>query len=264
MNSKSRWLKQMAVIGLFSTVLAVSSAGNANNIVQNGDFNNTGIIPNNYFGNANVADWSDSGLFVVIYAPNGANTGSAAPLYLWGPADGIHNGLTATSPNGNNFLSADADRAYRQPLSEFIQVTPGDAYALKFDYAGAEYTTVPAGMTTEAWQVSLDGNILTGPGSATLDNMATTTPVLMIPGKGFSGWVPDTLSFIAPGSGHSPVSELLSFLPLSNQTALPPVALLDSVSIDPVPEPGSLMLLGAGVAGLVSAGLIRRRRCAAR
>lgn len=49
-------------------------------------------------------------------------------------------------------------------------------------------------------------------------------------------------------------SEVLSFLAIGTPAGVPPFALLDGVSISEVPEPGSLVLLGAGlgVAVLVS------------
>ena len=264
MNRKIRRSKQMAGIALFGAALGISGAVNAN-LVQNGDFMDV-VQPNYYFYLAGVANWSAVEPHVVIYAPNGANTGSTAPFHLWGPANGIccNNGLTSTSPNGNNYVAADADPdLLHTEITQNIQVIPGNAYELRFDYAAAQYTD-RTGNTNTAWQVSLDGTVLTGPNSSTLNNgTTTTTPVLSIGSQGFSGWKTETLDFIAPGSGTSPVLELLSFLAVSTDVGLPPVGLLDSVSIDPVPEPESLMLLGVGVAGLAGAALIRRRRCSA-
>jgi hypothetical protein len=64
MNKNIRWLKQMAVAGLFAAALAVSGAGNARNLVQNGEFSATS--PNNFFAPAGVADWSNSATYLLI------------------------------------------------------------------------------------------------------------------------------------------------------------------------------------------------------
>jgi hypothetical protein len=52
-------------------------------------------------------------------------------------------------------------------------------------------------------------------------------------------------------------SQALSFLAAGGSNGAPPMALLDGISIDPVPEPASIAIFGLGLLGL--AGLRRRR-----
>jgi hypothetical protein len=75
------------------------------------------------------------------------------------------------------------------------------------------------------------------------------TPVLQNANHGFTGWRQQTLSFVVTSA-----TEVLSFLAIGTPAGVPPFALLDGVTISEVPEPGSLVLLGAGlgVAGLAS------------
>lgn len=249
-------MRQIAVIGVFAAALAISNAGNAANLVANGDFDNPGVTPNNYLSMANVPPWFAEGAqaFMVIFAPGGAdvNATDVPTLHLWGP----HNGgptvpgvigglptqvLPATSPNGNNYLAVDADPSFVGPnsINQMIPTSTG-SYVLNFDYAAAQYTD-ETGKTQDAWQVSLGGKVvggvvtggtvLIGPGSSTLNGKTTTTPVLSIPSQGFSGWKTDTVNFAVPTG--SPVSELLSFLAVGTPAGLPPAVLLDSVSILP-------------------------------
>jgi hypothetical protein len=262
MNRKISWLKRMAIAGLFAAALAVSGAGNAQNLVQNGEFNNPGVTPNNFFPNATVADWFLAGWGgdVVIYAPYGANPGSSAPLHLWTtlPPDNTPNGLatTPTSPKdpGTNYLAADADPSLRPSptsINQYISITTGN-YVLNFDYAAAQYTD-KTHATQDAWQVSLGGTVmaappppagtdtvvtggtvLTNPNPPILNGKTTTTPVLNNVGQGFTGWQEDSVPFTATSAEINPFGKsLLSFLAVSPSTGLPPVVLLDSVSILP-------------------------------
>ena len=62
----------------------------------------------------------------------------------------------------------------------------------------------------------------------------------------------DGLTFTATAA-----QEVLSFLSQGTPSGDPPIALLTDVSITKVPEPGTLTVLGAGLAGLMA---VRRRR----
>jgi hypothetical protein len=89
-----------------------------------------------------------------------------------------------------------------------------------------------------SWQVSLGAQ-------------TQQTPYADMASEGFTPWTSTTLTFTATSS-----SEVLSFLSVSTQN-VPPFALLSGVSMDPVPEPGSWLLIPLGL-GLAGVGLRRK------
>lgn len=258
--------------------LSIGSTVNAS-IVLNGGFESA--VPNVAFQDASVANWFIGGAqaFVAIWGPGGADAmgapfvpiGKNFPvLPLAGPRNSIlDNGLPDTSPGGGNYLAADADPTFSaagpNTVNQLINVIPGHNYMLSFLYAAAQEKN-QQGSTQDAWQVSLNGVILIAPDSSTLVTpnpgggsptaKTTTTPVLSIAQQGFSGWKQETFNFIAPAG---PVSQLLSFLAVSPNNGLPPMILLDAVSITAtaVPEPVSLTLVCVALAGM---GMVRRKR----
>jgi hypothetical protein len=78
-----------------------------------------------------------------------------------------------------------------------------------------------------------------------------STPAVTYPAKGFTGWMTQTFSFTASSS-----SEVLSFLAEGTSSGLPPVSLLDGVSLT-APEPASWTML---ILGLVGLGVVVRKR----
>jgi hypothetical protein len=118
-------------------------------------------------------------------------------------------------------------------------LTTGAQYTVSFWFAGAQQYNF-TGSTTEQWMVSLG-------------NQTLSTAVLSDPSHGFTGWVYTSLTFTATSS-----SEVLSFLANGTPNGEPPFSLLDGVSMQAVPEPGSVTLFSAGLIGL--AFVVRRRR----
>lgn len=257
-------------VKVFVPVIALSLGGAARaDFIQNGGFENT--VTNNthpdqatYGGQLNyqglTADhWTNtlSGSsgnvgYTFLYRPQSGTSGTSADQHgvqgfssnvkLWGPGTGVANGLTL-SPNGGNFIAADPNY-YPAALVQTINgLTVGEKYNVSFYWAGAQQSGF-TGATTQWWQVSL--------GSETHDTAHVGNA-----SKGFTGWMNTTLTFTATAA-----SEQLSFLAKGtpSDTNLPPFVLLDGVSMNAVPEPSTVLMVGLGLAGLVGVGLRRRAR----
>ena len=256
-------MKFVAPLAFVAGIAVSSIAFAGSNLVTNGDFsqNTASGLPSGVnsfefgdtykYGQA-VTGWTSTtapgagaGAFNVYFQPDHAFSGptaispdtrytSSEVQYLW------TNGPTA-DPNGGAFVALDGDVNARGILSQTINgLTPGAKYDLTFDWAAAQFAD-RSGDTTEQLQVTF--------GKQTL-----STAVVSNPSHSAQGWFVEHFQFTADSA-----SQTLSFLSVGTPTGLPPVALLDGVSLtSAAPEPATwaLMMVGIGAIG----GLLRSRR----
>jgi hypothetical protein len=155
-------------------------------------------------------------------ADSGGALGQFGNVQLWGPGNGVANGLPGTDPAGGNFVALDS--AFEiGALSQMITgLTAGDTYALSFYFAGAQQAG-KTGPTGDMLSVSL--------GSATQYTASNS-----VPSEGFSPWTLETLDYTATSS-----SELLSFLASGGPSgSVPPFALLGGVTLSQITTPPSV------------------------
>jgi hypothetical protein len=230
-------LSTLSAVGLSRIAffaLAVSAQASTQYVV-NGSFEQTSLSASGQINSSDVTGWSssyDPVYYNFLYFPGQATTsgvgavdtdGSNAFVWLYGP----NNGPTfPLSPDGGNFLAADADPALHGAISQTVTgLTVGQEYDLSFYWGAGQYTT-RTGATTASWQVSLGGQ-------------TQSTGYISNASQSFSGWQQATMFFTATSA-----SEVLSFLAVGTPSGMPPVGVLDGVSLENVttPEPGYAIL----------------------
>jgi hypothetical protein len=179
--------------------------------------------------------WTSAGSFLdCVVFPGSASTdtcGNGAKLWP-GPT---------TSPDGGNFYADDGDPSFATTLSQTItNLVPNQPYTVSFWQAAAQFQFF-TGATTERWHVCLGS-----------DNPCQDSPIMNNANHGFVNWSLQSLTFTPMAS-----TEVLSFFAVGMPSGLPPVVLLDGVSITAAPEPGTCVLLGVT---LLSIGIARMRR----
>jgi hypothetical protein len=232
------------------------------NLVTNGGFEDvSGNASPSFFlsdGAGDLTSWTtstnaDSNNILFAAPTDVATRHDGAEFGLWPSAE--------VTPPGN-FVAFDGDPTpgARQTMSQMISgLTIGETYHLTFDWAATQYQFVNGsafgcagcwtGATTNEFQVSL--------GAETHDTM-----LVDVASQGFAGWFTASMDFTATSA-----SEMLVFLSVGGPTSLPPVALLDNVSLTGVtggaPEPATWAMMGLGFAGLGVAAYRRRRKALA-
>jgi hypothetical protein len=257
-------------LGVSVLALALGTAGASAQLV-NGNF-----LPGNA-SNAPTAAWSELGVDhggLTPQLPGWSVSGSGIDCLMLSSAPttstqmcGSSYGATLTQTPGavpggytGDIVVADAFSTYAEAITQTITgLAKNTAYSLSFYYSGAQQAGF-SGSSSDYWQVSY------GPSSGT---NTVSTPAICIPqpvsgtlctGDASSSapvWAKETINFVTNSAG----TQFISFLAQGNAPANePPFMLLANINVSAVPEPTSLMLLGAGVIGLVASK--RRKRAA--
>ncbi|MBM5573380.1 PEP-CTERM sorting domain-containing protein [Deefgea sp. CFH1-16] len=146
------------------------------------------------------------------------------------------NSTITSSPDGGNFYIANPIWGSSVLSQSFSGLTVGAGYDLSFYQAGAQQQGW-ASATTHSWDVTFGNQTQS---STTLN----TTPGV------FSGWSAVNMHFTATAANQT-----LSFLVAGGPVGQPPYSLLDGVTLvptAPVPEPATVLLMMAGVGGLLA------------
>ena len=241
----TRGLRGSATFGFLAMALSMyMSPAHANPIITNGSFELLTNGPGQFDSKTVATGWTSAGYNFIFASGTADTTGSNGDfgfLNLWGPNDGSANGLPASSPDGGNYVGADGAFEVGAISQTVNGLTIGGNYALTFYWAAAQQQGF-TGSTTEQWKVTLGSQ---EQDTAILDNV----------NHGFTGWKSQTFTYTATAT-----SELLSFLAVGTPNGVPPFALLDGVSMDPVPEPDAYALIGIGLLSIPILRRLRKRR----
>lgn len=245
----------MRTVLLGLAALAIAGPASAN-LVTNGSFENVAPTSVNASGNfefgasfpANlnaVVGWSspDSNAYNLSYDSTNAFTpaGNAQGRFVGTGNEFLQPGTgSGPSPDGGRFVALDGDSNFDGPFEQLISgLTPGAQYLLTFSWAAAQVAS-RVGPTTEQLQVTFGSDV-------------QSTAVVNNPDAGFTGWFSESFTFTADSA-----TQLLSFLSIGTPNGLPPIALLDGVSLVQTPEPAGLALFGLGLAAFAVARSRRR------
>ena len=182
-----------------------------------------------------------------------ASGGTAQAIGEYGGAEYLA-ALPSNNAGHGNFMALDGDTSYNGLFSTNLTgLTVGSVYNLAFDWASGQIAS-RSGATTESLDVFVGSLNLAGSANNG-SSFSHTYGELSTPSGGATDWRTVNTQFTASGT-----SQVLSFLARGAPTGLPPVALLDNVSVRAaVPEPSTwaMMLVGFGAVG---AGMRKRRR----
>ena len=224
------------VAGLMTAVSA-----HAVNLVQNGSFESDSLGTAHEFGASHdgqtLTGWTSASPNAFnVYFPLGTATGPVNADTRFGEyGQFLHVLPSNPDPDGGAFVALDGDPNYNGALTQTLTgLTSGAQYAVSFYWAAAQYAD-RTGVTTEQLQV--------GFGSAT-----QLTQVVTNLSESATNWIKQTFTFTASGS-----SQVLSFLSIGTPAGMPPVALLDGVSVSPVPEPATWAMMLVGLGGIGAA-----------
>ncbi len=233
-------MRMLIGAALLAATAALPAAA-ATNFVTNGGFED-GYVQSTEFGasfptGAGPTGWvsAASNAFNLYLDPTTATT--VETVTRFGEAgQKLATSFTGASPLGGKFVVLDGDTSFNGALTQAISgLTAGKSYQVSFYWAGSQLQN-RTGDTTERLDVSFGG-------------VTQSTDTVFNASQGFTGWMLQTFRFTATGS-----DDVLSFLSVGTPNGLPPVALLDGVSLTAVPEPATwgLMLAGFGMIGIAA------------
>ena len=284
MNSTHRrYCPPALLLGAFAA-LALTGAARAS-IVTNGSFELTIARAGNDNGGGMLATSANIGysttgpntvvgwnitrdaIACVTFPINGTNGNNVCGSARFA-GSGFQAGGPGLSPDGGNFILIDGDRDI--PVSTSIYqllngLIVGQTYQFDFRQAAAQFLD-RSGATTERWDVSLGGDLLslTSDGNF-IGGQHCLSNTMNTPSAGFHAWERQSCTFTVKDSSlaaGSVTNQILGFFSVGTPGGQPPIVLLDGVSGNMVPEPESLALVAIGLvaAQMVSAKARRRTR----
>ena len=247
--------KLLSTVAVVAAVMAIGTSANAAvNLVTNGGFETTtyaqssefgGISGGAYVASQGVTGWTGAGGTALQFLYIGGTQTTVSPINRFNdPNAFFYPSLNTLSPNGGNFVALDGDQDpnvnVQGSITQLINgLVVGDSYNLDFNWGAAQLAN-RTGATTEQLHITFGGQ-------------TADTGVLAVGSGAFSGWQNGHFVFTA-----SSTSQTLSFLSIGTPGGLPPIALLDGVSLTAVPEPATWAMLLFGFGGIGA--MMRRRR----
>lgn len=240
-------MRNIIISGL-AALCAASPAFAATNLVANGSFE-ADQIEGRRMGALGITGWEvahpdypDTKRWLLsLNAPGTADDPTA-------PFEGAHPGYFTVypgfpyeSPDGGNYIQADGDPFYAEPIFQTINgLTIGQEYALTFYQAAAQQLNMP-GPTTELWRV-------------TFGDETQLSDMFSLPQGGTGPWQQQTMTFTATAA-----SQLLTFFAVGTPAGAPPISFLDGVSLVSTAAVPELSTWAMMIAGFAIVGLSVRR-----